>query len=61
VDADPLRLSRYQASVVDLVNDRLTARIVAGLTADGVRAIVLKGVPESRWMLGFGSVREPGD
>lgn len=50
MDADPLRLSRYQASVVDLVNDRLTARIVAGLTADGVRAIVLKGASIREWL-----------
>jgi Uncharacterised nucleotidyltransferase len=50
VTAEGLPLSRVRTSVVNLVNDRLTATIVTALRDDDVRAIVLKGPSIRKWL-----------
>ena len=52
---------RVLAGLVNLVNDRLTATIVAALRADGVRAIVLKGASIREWLYEEHEERLSGD
>ena len=52
---------RVLAGVVNLVNDRLTATIVAAFRADGVRAIVLKGASIREWLYEEREERISGD
>jgi hypothetical protein len=56
-----LPTQRVLAGVVNLVNDRLTATIVAALRADGVRAIVLKGASIREWLYEEHEERLSGD
>ena len=50
VTADGLPLSRYEAAVVNLLGDRLTATVVTALEAHGVPAIVLKAASIREWL-----------
>jgi hypothetical protein len=61
VTAQPLPPSGYEATVVNLAGDRLTADIVAALRADGLPSIVLKGASIREWLYEAHEERASGD
>ena len=54
-------LTRFQASIVNLVTDTLTAEIAAGLRADRLPVIVLKGASIREWLYEEHEERHSGD